>query len=595
MNRLNELMKSKDKLRREAEKPFQTREMQGNTHLRYPQFSECIRHFLEGLEVPVPAEKQLEALFKKFRNNNSTGITVEDYEALIFRLLCFMVASGEVKNPGKSAGGEERDKKWREEFLKKNQRRFDEVYEWGKKLGEGSFGCVYLVQHRAEMAGARRPRVSKVISKSKADQQGTPHERVREEFAVLKKLDHPHVVRIFEDFEDDKNFYLVMEQCKGGDLQDAVLHPSTRDPVEWEWWVSKVIQQTLGAVSYCHSKGVIHKDLKPENVMMTSEKKSRIQDVHAVVVDYGLAEMFRSEFDRSKEVAGTPPFMAPEVWAGNFSKSCDVWSVGVMLFFMLSGQLPFMAQRLQDFPQAVRRDPRWADIGGASSQAQMMCFRMLHRSEAERPTAQELLKDKWFDRFSDFNGTAPKVLPSVQFKGLMQVNERSDFEKFMARLVATQVDAGQQSKINEAFRALDTDKDGTLSCVELKRGLVLLGASSAEAEKVVRELDVGKTGVISYTEFLAGVMDLRRKSPHERDELLWLAWQQFQPNSRGLVQKSAIQEQLAARGLTVADLPQSFLSQLRQGRADGFMSFDEFKKLLLVDESFSLLKSFCVR
>merc|ERR1719416_371944 len=125
-------------------------------------------------------------------------------------------------------------------------------------------------------------------------------------------------------------------------------HPM--DAMTYEYWVAKVMQHTLSAVAYCHSKGVIHKDLKPENVMMSSARGAPVQDLHVVVVDFGLAQMFSNPGDRLQEIAGTPPFMAPEVWAGSFGKGCDVWSCGVILFFMLSGQYPFMASRLDDFP-----------------------------------------------------------------------------------------------------------------------------------------------------------------------------------------------------------------------------------------------------
>merc|ERR1712054_421208 len=115
---------------------------------------------------------------------------------------------------------------------------------------------------------------------------------------------------------------------------------------------------------------------------------------HTVVVDFGLAEMFSSSTDRSKEIASTPPFMAPEVWKGNFSKKCDIWSCGVILFFMLSGRYPFIASRIEDFPKAVAQEPAWEVIGGASEDVQELCRRMLCKTEADRPSSQELLGDR---------------------------------------------------------------------------------------------------------------------------------------------------------------------------------------------------------
>ncbi|CAJ1368948.1 unnamed protein product, partial [Effrenium voratum] len=333
--------------------------------------------------------------------------------------------------------------------------------------------------------------------------------------------------------------------------------------------------------------GIMHKDLKPENVMMSSPRGARIQDLHVVVVDFGLAQMLSPE-GRGTEIAGTPPFMAPEVWAGNFSKSCDIWSCGVMLFFMLSGTYPFMAKRIEEFPAAVAKEPDWSRIGGASSEAQLVCFDMLCKREADRPSAQELLSNNWFRRLG-IGGVSGQDIQKLG-RGLLQVKERTSFERFVARLVATQMDAGQLKRINEAFRTFDVDKDGSLSREELIRGLTTLGAAPEDVQKVVDELDVGRTGRISYTEFLAGVTNLRHRSPQERDKLLRLAWQQFGPDQRGMVKTGNIQAALAARGLTVAELPKEFLKELRRG-ASGEISFEAFRNLFEADESCCVMSS----
>jgi len=589
---VQELCQSKDKLREWAKWPFQQPEMRGYRMLGYPQFRAAVRGFCKELQILVPDDAQITKMFNKHRHGNK-GVGVDDYEALLFRLLCFMLASGEVDvEPRQEAGGEKRDQVWRQEFLRTNNKRFTDVYEFGKKLGAGTFGTVYQCTYRSgHAAPERKTRVCKVIDKRKASEVGTSLGRVREEFAVLKKLDHPHVVRIFDDFEDETCFCLVMEPCRGGDLQDAIKHPWTSDPRQWEAWVAKAMQHTLSAIAYCHSRGVIHKDLKPENIMMGSEKGAPLQDLHIVVVDFGLAEMFQTSMDRRHEIAGTPPYMAPEVWAGDFSRSCDIWSCGVILFQMLSGQLPFNAARIEDFPPMLAHEPNWQMIGGASPQAQNICWRMLCKAEAQRPSAQDLLKDHWFalHRLGGVDGA--QMLDKNQIKNLIQVKERTYFEKFVARLVATQLDAGQQKKINEAFHAFDADKDGILHREELYRGLIMLGAKPDEASKVVNDLDVGRTGKISYTEFLAGVVDLRQKSATERSQLLWLAWQQFQPDERGLVRTSSVQDALAARGLTVAELPKEFLAELRKGTS-GEMSFEAFQKLFQCDQSHTLMSSF---
>ncbi|CAK0831948.1 unnamed protein product [Prorocentrum cordatum] len=493
----NELMQSKDRMREYADRPFKS--LQGREELNLAEFQTAINQLCADFEMANPGERGIAKMFQKHSGGEGKGVNREDFEALMFRLLCFLLAEGDVSiSKTKPKGGEARDAQWREEFLKTNKQAITEVYDFGKKLGEGAFGAVYMAYHKTELQGtSRRQRVAKVISKASAVKNGTPHEKVREEFAVLKRLDHPHVLRIFEDFEDDTNFYIVLEPCRGGDLQEAVAKPHTSDPHEWERWVAKALQHTLEAVAYCHGRGVIHKDLKPDNVMMASPKGAPVQDLHIVVVDFGLAQMFGSPTDRSNEIAGTPPFMAPEVWKGNFGKACDVWACGVMLFYMLSGTYPFMASRLEDFPRAVAMEPDWSRIAGASPEAQWMCAAMLIKDERTRPFAQQLLQQQWFATPDLAGPGGGDMLSNTVRVGIMSVQERSDFEKFVGRLVATQLDAGQLKKVNEAFRTFDKDRDGTLSREELVHGLMTLGATQADALKVVDGMDVGKTGQIS--------------------------------------------------------------------------------------------------
>merc|ERR1712129_517108 len=157
----------------------------------------------------------------------------------------------------------------------------------------------------------------------------------------------------------------------------------------------------------------------------------------------------------------------------------------------------------------------------------------LQKTEAQRPSAQQLLKDQWFvkHQLGQVSSSEAQQIGDV----LKQARQRTQFEKFVSRLVATQLDAGQLKRVNEAFRALDTNKDGTLSRDELEKGLLMLGAKPDEVQQTIDELDVGRTGRISYTEFLAGIVDLRNKSPEEKDRLLWLAWQQFNPDKNGVL------------------------------------------------------------
>jgi len=587
---LNEVMSSKDKMAYFAQRPFDRK--QPDAGLSFEEFAEALIGILRELQVSEPGDGQLQQLYNKHQRDGK-GLGREAFEMLLFRLLSFMRASQEVsvtKEP-KTPGGA-RDKRWREEFLQRNPRNFVEVYEQTKMLGKGTFGSVYKVAHKTQRRGKKNERclrVCKIISKATVAKAGTTDATVREELAVLKKLDHPHVLRIFEDFEDDENFYLIMEPCWGGDLQECVKTLEISDAREYEKWVAKVMHHSFAALGYCHQKGVIHKDLKPENIMLSTDKDVPMEEMHVVIVDFGLSEVFSKPGDRSNIVSGTPPFMAPEVWAGSFDKACDIWSCGVMLFFLLSGRLPFMASRVEEFPPLVNHTvPDWTKMGGASPEAHALCRKMLEKRACNRLSAAAALNDRWFAAMG-LDTRSTQKLAKPQLDALLKVPDRGEFEKFITRLVATQVDASKFRIVNEAFAAFDTDGDGQLSKEELSNGLQRARASTANVDQVFEELDMGSTGFISYTEFLAGTINLSGKKTEEQDNFLWVAWQQFSPDQNGRVNHTAVQDALSSRGMTVADLPERFLEELGRG-ASGELTFESFKKLLVTDAKPSMIE-----
>merc|ERR1719456_356574 len=128
-----------------------------------------------------------------------------------------------------------------------------------KKLGEGAYGIVHLVKHK--QTGDMR--VMKVVNKAQAMQGGTPLAMLKQEINTLMLLDHPHILKLFEYFVDSSNFYLIMDLVPGGELLDVVEKKVKESGGAYldEGWVATIFEQVLQSVSYCHAKGVMHKDL----------------------------------------------------------------------------------------------------------------------------------------------------------------------------------------------------------------------------------------------------------------------------------------------------------------------------------------------
>ena len=153
---------------------------------------------------------------------------------------------------------------------------------------------------------------------------------LKNEIDILKKLDHPHIVRAIETFEHRNQIFIVMELCHGGDLY-------SRDPYTEEEG-ARIISSVLSAIAYMHSKGITHRDLKYENILFVNDSpKAEVK-----LIDFGLSKVYGDNTQLTEGV-GTIYTMAPEVIKGNYTPTADVWSVGVIAYMLLSRYVAFQS------------------------------------------------------------------------------------------------------------------------------------------------------------------------------------------------------------------------------------------------------------
>mmetsp|Transcript_63489 Transcript_63489/g.182701 ORF Transcript_63489/g.182701 Transcript_63489/m.182701 type:complete len:640 (+) Transcript_63489:162-2081(+) len=427
--------------------------------------------------------------------------------------------------------------------MQKSHGRPGQWYEPVSKLGEGAFGIAHLVRDKR----ASILRVLKTINKRQAQ---VPYGQLEKEIRNLKACDHPHIVRLFEYYEDYENIYLIMEHAEGGELHHVLEQQKQKGMNLPERWVSNVMKQCLLAIAYVHLQGIIHKDLKSENILLlrTTDPNDPQSQPHAVIIDLGIGELFSARLGRRARctvVAGTPTHMAPEVWRGNFGPVADVWSLGVVTFELLAGEIPFFCSHLnsaQEWLRMHRQGPNWSLLGHTSSQAQAICKRMLNWDERMRPTAQQCLGHSWFKDQASPDASAPETTdqeepaddvgcvsqPLTARSG--QASEtvvqavgdymgRSKFEKAVLLQVSSQLHISQMARVHEVFTSADSDQSGTLPQEELINALGQLGVQRMDAEVYAECVEVD--GRIDYTELASGCIGLLYS------ELRGLLWQSF--------------------------------------------------------------------
>lgn len=165
------------------------------------------------------------------------------------------------------------------------------------------------------------------------------------EINILKELDHPNIVRMYEFFEDEKRYYLVTEICKGGELFDEVIARGKFSEKD----AAVLIKQVLSCINYCHSNNIVHRDLKPENILLESSKE--FDEIK--IIDFGTSLVY-DPAKALEEKLGTPYYIAPEVLNKSYSNKCDIWSIGVIVYILLSGVPPFNGSSDQEIMRKVR-------------------------------------------------------------------------------------------------------------------------------------------------------------------------------------------------------------------------------------------------
>ena len=195
-----------------------------------------------------------------------------------------------------------------------------------EEIGHGAFGSVFKTfsVHNPDHIVA-----IKVMSKQKLE---SNLDYIAQEVAIMNDLDHPNVVKYFESYDDYKYIYLVMEYITGQQLFTKITE--TKNQTFGEQQAAKYMKQLFKAIAHCHASNVVHRDIKPENIMITDDDEVKL-------IDFGLSKIKKQTKQMMHTVAGTPFYMAPEVLNENYGTKADIWSLGVLLYVLVSGYLPF--------------------------------------------------------------------------------------------------------------------------------------------------------------------------------------------------------------------------------------------------------------
>mmetsp|Transcript_67803 Transcript_67803/g.196073 ORF Transcript_67803/g.196073 Transcript_67803/m.196073 type:complete len:313 (+) Transcript_67803:61-999(+) len=265
------------------------------------------------------------------------------------------------------------------------------AYEVGDVIGAGGYGTVRRGVCR--QTGAERA-IKTVPKRSDAYVRA-----VRREVAILAKMDHPNIISFSAAFEDQSFIHLVMQLAHGGDLHTCVEEAKRLR----EWEAAGVMRQILGAVLCLQEFDVAHRDLKLENCVFSMPGAVCSEGNILKLVDFGSARRCGPD-EYMRSMVGTPLYIAPQVLARKYDKTCDLWSAGVVMYILLSGQAPFMGTNLKEICARIRRG-HWALSGKAwddvSAEAKGLIGALMEAKQHSRISAGAALDHAWFQTMAD--------------------------------------------------------------------------------------------------------------------------------------------------------------------------------------------------
>lgn len=270
-------------------------------------------------------------------------------------------------------------------------------FDFEKKLGDGAFGNVWKVQHRL----TKEPYALKQVAKEKVVKMQAQFCR---EVYIMYNLNHANIAKLYNHFEDEKYFYLIMEMCEGGNLFQR-LH---RQKQFMEFEAGQYFYEVLMAVQYLHSHvpAIIHRDIKPENILL--DKNGRVK-----LTDFGWSNYYTNEKEPRTTVCGTPEYLPPEmVEQRAHDTSADIWCLGVLLYEMLVGHTPFRSQAKQSMLLNISKCKPKFPLSFPSD-AKDLISRILVKKTSERLGITEILDHPWVKAIADMIKAEPKKIPTI--------------------------------------------------------------------------------------------------------------------------------------------------------------------------------------
>lgn len=427
-------------------------------------------------------------------------------------------------------------------------------------LGKGISTDVHSARHH------KSSRLFAVKTLSKEDLSDGALAELRSEIECYLTLDHPHIATLEQVYETENDVHFLMENCEGQELFERLSQRGMYTETE----AAHAMRQICVAVSYMHSRAMVHRDLKLENFLY--EKKD---GKHIKLIDFGFARRWDGKANMSW-VCGTVNYMAPEVMARSYTEKVDMWSLGVVLYMLLCGFAPWhpstekkleMIRTAKPYYSPTRFDPLSSDV-------KKLIKSLMAKDPSMRPSATDVLRSPWLSSFN-----APKLsLDSTVLQSFREFKQVSPVRRTCLAMAVWSLPSGEHERLRDHFVALCSENCGAITLTEFVRALASSGIEGSEAEDMFQNLDQDGDGEIAYTEFLAGAM----ASENLEVDTLHLTFNRFDADGNGEIGAGDLRKVLGKKfkGHGVSEL----ITEADQS-GESTVSFEDFCSFLRFEGS----------
>ena len=368
------------------------------------------------------------------------------------------------------------------------------LYKIGKTIGKGFFSKVKEAYKINDVNNTKY--AVKIIARNDLDP--TLHEDFLTELRILKELDHPYVIKLYEVYTDKNNYYLVSEFLAGGDIYNMISKEKTLK----EEFIIRVLFQTISALTYCHANNIVHRDLKPDNILFTENNLN--SDVK--IVDFGLSKKYSDRNELMASFLGTPYFVAPEVIDQSYTEKCDMWSIGATAFMLITGSPPFPDKSRKELMYKIKNStvsfdqPIWKTL---SPEAQSLVSKLLVKDPNKRLSAEQALNHPLFAKVVRNIHGKEKINKEI-LNNLIAFHSKEKFKQIVLSALIKSIPREEIAKLNMMFSAMDTDHEGTIDMKELRAAFDKAGMdlSQEDIDNLISRIDFDKNGKLNYSEFL---------------------------------------------------------------------------------------------